>query len=909
MNGTMPILSFLLKVTNRCNFDCDHCYFRHKADLSYNSRPADMSDHTLQLFGASLGEYVRESGLTEVEIVFHGGEPLILGTSYIERAIHTIKSFLPSKFNIRFALQTNGSLIDSVVIDTFHKLDVSISVSLDGPLIAQDRHRRFANGRSSFDVVSENIHKYLLYGAGRDIYDGLLAVIDLRNKPLDVFECLEAHALRSLDFLFPDGTHDNPPPGITGENYRLHREYADWLIDIFDFWFDRGEHHIKIRLFDNILALLIGGQSDTEGIGKQSLSFLTIETDGEIRDSDVLGVAFEHASRFGDGHFLGKRCFEKLLNSNDFQKQLRLYSSTSLCSECAVCNWRDVCGGGFLAHRYCGDNGFSNPCIYCGNIQALIEHVRTRLQKKLAKCGRECAKTKEEVLAARHDNLNFLTEAQSLPRVWDIPTAANDEIALFRSGAHGNISETGCVDIPESSILTPEHPSFWQTVEKGVRDLVHFLTYRLNCITYSSCQGHHLSHGNGFRRRNVGILCRDGIEFSYLLSALKSASRHTGEEVVDVAMGQVITENSELDTIEITFLPNEKNPIEYFSSVDKAYEEFILGLHQEFSQPPTVWEIPVDNSAEIDIEDIRGTFSNYSFSDEIAIVGDRVIVSTKEPYYRNEALAVRHYARVGNIAIVNNHAWSLLFWTRVLSTLKGCDAVSSHQIIHIDYHSDLMMPQLFYSSAVGTFMDFFTKEPVLFDDEKTIEKAIYSTAIGPGSFLLPFFYLQNGRQIRYDHIYPGKKREESDRAPRRYTIGKNGPPILKQYGPTLTLRNGAEKERNIEIRSHSAKRAEFPAIVGDIVFLDIDLDFFSNKMGGTTDWRTNPGWHPDDGELKQLFDYVRDMAERIVLSGTPVIVSIATSTNFCPPEVALPALQQLLLLFKTGGLIRSKEQW
>ncbi len=758
----MTISSFLLKVTNRCNFDCDHCYFRHKADLSYNSRPADMSDHTLQLFGASLGEYVRESGIAEVEIVFHGGEPLILETSYIERAIHTIKSFLPSKFNIRFALQTNGSLVDSVVIDTFHKLDVSISVSLDGPLIAQDRHRRFANGRSSFDVVSGNIQKYLLSGAGRDIYDGLLAVIDLRNKPLLVFECLEAHALRSLDFLFPDGTHENPPPGITRENFRSHREYADWLIDIFNFWFDRGEHNIKIRLFDNILALLIGGQSDTEGIGKQILSFLTIETDGEIRDSDVLGVAFEHASRFGDGHFLGKRCFEKLLNSNDFQEKLRLYSSTSLCSECSGCYWRGICGGGFLAHRYFSDNGFSNPSIYCGNIQALLEHVRTRMKKKLAKCEVECEKTKEGAFTAKHDNLNFFTDAQSFSRNWDIPITANNES--------------------------------------------------------------------------------------------------------------------------------------------------MLDLQQEFSQPPTVWEIPIDNSAEIDIEDIRRTFSNYSFS-EIAIVGDRVVVSTKEPYYRNEALAVRHYARVGNIAIVNNHAWSLSFWTRVLSTWTGCDAVSSHQIIHIDYHSDLMMPQLFYSSAMGTFMDFFTKEPVLFDDEKTIEKAIYSTAIGPGSFLLPFFYLQNGRRIRYDHIYPGKKREGSDRAPRRYTIGKNGPPILKQYGPTLTLRNGAEKERNIEIRSHSAKRAEFPAIVGDIVFLDIDLDFFSNKMGGTTDWRTNPGWHPDDGELRQLFDYVRDMAERIVLSGRPVIVNIATSTNFCPPEVALPALQQLILFLKTGGLIRSKEQW
>ena len=57
-----------------------------------------------------------------------------------------------------------------------------------------------------------------------------------------------------------------------------------------------------------------------------------------------------------------------------------------------------------------------------------------------------------------------------------------------------------------------------------------------------------------------------------------------------------------------------------------ADDEFILGQHQKFSRPPTVWEIPIDNSAEIDIEDIRETFSNYSLS-EIAIVGDRAIVS------------------------------------------------------------------------------------------------------------------------------------------------------------------------------------------------------------------------------------------------------------------------------------------
>ncbi|OGR22720.1 MAG: hypothetical protein A2277_04435 [Desulfobacterales bacterium RIFOXYA12_FULL_46_15] len=735
-----------------------------------------------------------------------------------------------------------------------------------------------------------------------------MAVIDLHNEPLRVFECLEAHTLNRLDFLFPDGTHENTPPGITRENFRSHREYADWLINIFDFWFDRGEHKKKIRLFDNILALLIGGQSDTEGIGEQSLSFFTIETDGEIRDSDVLGVAFEHASRFGEGHFLGKQCFEKLMNSNDFQTKLRQYSPASLSSECSMCYWRDICGGGFLAHRYSVEGGFSNPSIYCGNIQALLKHVRARIKKKLVQHGEQSETTKNKIIT-KHGNLNFCADAQSLSRMWDIPISAINKIALFSNGNHSNPIKNSCMEIPVSRILTPEHPDFYQTIEREMFDVVHFLVHKLNCIIYSNRLGHCFSNDQAFQKRKIGLLCRDREESLYLLGALKNSSLNRGKVSVGIEMGRIVAKKGKSDTIEITFLPNEKEPAEYFSSVNKASEEFILNLNKEFSQPPTVWEIPANNSAEIEIEDIRDIFSDYSFSDEIAISGDKFIVSAKEPYYRNEALAVRHYARVGNIAIVNNHAWASLFWTSMLSTMTDCDTDSSYQIIHIDYHSDLMMPKLFYSPEVGTFIDFFTKKPVFFDDKKTIEKAIYSTAIGPGSFLLPFFYLQKERWIRYDHIYPGKIREKSDSTSRRYNIANNGPPILKQCGSTLLLRNGAKKKKNIEIRSHSAEISEFPAIVGDIIFLDIDLDFFSNKMGGTTDWRTNPGWHPNDEELQKLFDYVQGIVEKIALSGKSVIISIATSNNFCPPEVSSPALQQLIKFFKTAGLIRSKEQW
>src|SRR5208337_730344 len=170
-----------------------------------------------------------------------------------------------------------------------------------------------------------------------------------------------------------------PPPGITNEDFKYNSKYASWLIPIFDKWFAGGKRRPSMRFFENILSLLFGGKSNLEGFGEQYLSLLTIETDGEIRDSDVLSVSYEHAARFGEGVYLGKGCFERLLNSEVFQRQEYIYLPEALNRECEVCHWRPICGGGLVPHRYSNKQKYDNPSIYCGNLKLLFSHMRTRL--------------------------------------------------------------------------------------------------------------------------------------------------------------------------------------------------------------------------------------------------------------------------------------------------------------------------------------------------------------------------------------------------------------------------------------------------------------------------------------------------------------------------------------------------
>ena len=138
--------------------------------------------------------------------------------------------------------------------------------------------------------------------------------------------------------------------------------------------------NLPIRLFENILTLIVGGRSNVEGLGEQCLSILTIETDGEIRDSDVLSVAFEHAARFGTGAYLGRDCLIELIDSEIFREQEALYLPSSSSTECQdvllACLYvvADCCPTGSAAER-----SFDNPSIYCGNLKFLFAHVRAKL--------------------------------------------------------------------------------------------------------------------------------------------------------------------------------------------------------------------------------------------------------------------------------------------------------------------------------------------------------------------------------------------------------------------------------------------------------------------------------------------------------------------------------------------------
>jgi len=366
------ITSFLVKIASRCNLACDYCYMYEHADQSWRSQPTIMSKKTVGLLAQRIAEYVEKTGMEKLLLVFHGGEPLLAGSERIVDATIEIRDRVRPGTTVDAAVQTNGTLLKDSDLRLFQIHGIGVSISIDGPAVANDLHRLDHKSKSSFPATFNAIR--LLRGFPK-VYSGLICVIDPSVPPqrlLDFFCELEPP---NLDFLLPDATHVTPPPGRDTHPTL----YKDWLLTLFDLWFDHYPH-MRIRTFDNLLEAIAGLPGTTDSFGLGDVSLLTIETDGTYHDLDILKITKHGATSLGMD--LEQNSIFDVASSEALDVHRELLSLVGLSLECRRCPVVSICGGGCVPHRY-SETGFGNPTVYCSEMLALIQHAKQRVKDTL----------------------------------------------------------------------------------------------------------------------------------------------------------------------------------------------------------------------------------------------------------------------------------------------------------------------------------------------------------------------------------------------------------------------------------------------------------------------------------------------------------------------------------------------
>jgi uncharacterized protein len=371
----VPFREFIVKIHSRCELACDYCYMYEMADQSWRDQPRRMSPEIAELTAARIAEHARAHSLTDVELILHGGEPLLAGRELISYLVAEARVAAGSEVTVHASVQTNAVGLSDLYLRLFDELGIRVGVSLDGAAEDHDRHRRFASGRGSHAAVTMGLER-LTQERYRHLFSGLLCAIDLRSDAIATYEALAAFHPPRIDFLLPHGTWESPPPGrVPGA---AETPYADWLIRVFDHSYRAPK--TRVRLFEEIMHLLLGGESEAEMVGLAPARMVVIETDGAIEQVDTLKAAYPGAPQTG---------LHVARDSLDSALELpavaaRQLGERALSVPCRRCRLRQVCGGGLYAHRYRPGTGFANPTVYCPDLMRLIDHIRDVLSDDLA---------------------------------------------------------------------------------------------------------------------------------------------------------------------------------------------------------------------------------------------------------------------------------------------------------------------------------------------------------------------------------------------------------------------------------------------------------------------------------------------------------------------------------------------
>ncbi|MBS0056093.1 cyclophane-forming radical SAM/SPASM peptide maturase XyeB [Yersinia sp. Marseille-Q3913] len=366
-------LEVILKISERCNINCDYCYVFNKGNSISDNSPARISSENINQLVYFLQRACLEYDIATLQIDFHGGEPLLMKKENFARMCDQLVTADYGGSNINLALQTNGTLVDDEWISLFEKYSVNASVSIDGPKHINDRHRLDTKGRSTYEGTVRGLRMLQkAYQQGRIPSEpGILCVADASVDGAEIYRhFVDELGVYSFDFLIPDDCYKDTHVDAIGMGRFLNEALDEWVKD--------DNPKVFVRLFQTHIASLLG-QMNSGVLGHNpnvtGIYALTVSSDGLVRVDDTLRSTSD--SMFNP---IGHMSEISLLDVFDSQ-QFREYSliGQSLPTECTGCIWENICAGGRIVNRFSPEDRFNRKSTYCYSMRSFLSRASAHL--------------------------------------------------------------------------------------------------------------------------------------------------------------------------------------------------------------------------------------------------------------------------------------------------------------------------------------------------------------------------------------------------------------------------------------------------------------------------------------------------------------------------------------------------
>lgn len=349
-------------VGGTCNLACAYCYYRSKTALYPGSR-FQMDEALLENF---IRQYVEAQRVPETIFAWQGGEPLLAGKRFFERAVALQDEYCPAGMTIRNALQTNGTLLDEEWCRFFRQRNFLIGISLDGPCEVHDVYRRDKEGRPTFRRAMRGVALLREYGGEFNV----LAAVHAANVPypLEVYRFLRdevgAQFIQFIPIVEPvDGTAQVSSRSVGAE------QYGRFLIAIFDEWVQHDIGRVSVQIFDAALAAWMGNAPGLCVFAPTCGTALVLEHNGDL-------YACDHfvAPRYRLGNLRDKPLLAMVASPQ--QQEFGAAKHSMLPKMCRECEVRFVCNGGCPKDRILRTpHGEAGLNYLCAGYRMFFTHV------------------------------------------------------------------------------------------------------------------------------------------------------------------------------------------------------------------------------------------------------------------------------------------------------------------------------------------------------------------------------------------------------------------------------------------------------------------------------------------------------------------------------------------------------
>lgn len=371
---TIGTLQVIFKIVERCNLNCQYCYYYSGADLKTDLRPPVISRDAVIAITEFLRRGCEDYSITNLSIIFHGGEPTLMKHALFDWICEYMVANLSELSLLSFSIQTNGVHLTQDWINVLAKHSVSVGVSMDGSKKFNDIYRLDHKGNGSYDRIRNNIQKLNAANSEGGLQPiGLVCVLNDKFDYTEIYQHFTRElGVKYLNFLLPDRNRD-----ATSEQKEAISKYGEVLCTLFDEWLEHGMEDVTVRQFAELLRNFVGKveyrQAPDNYISNQ---IVVLHSDGDVAVDDTLMPAMEWYQSAATANVKAVTLKDWL--SQDVFKDLREARST-LPVECADCRWSSICRGGDVENRFSKSNGFRGKSVYCSAIMRLCDHVADTL--------------------------------------------------------------------------------------------------------------------------------------------------------------------------------------------------------------------------------------------------------------------------------------------------------------------------------------------------------------------------------------------------------------------------------------------------------------------------------------------------------------------------------------------------